>query len=357
MQFYPHHDPDLINTNQLDGMPYVLQSSSIPSINAAPKVVVNAAYTTSGGLKKLSFSQRWEQVLLEMAHENPGTLRNYSRSSPRIRGGFKSFGELRGDEEGGQGRIGSSEGTVPGPVCGGWNGGVRGRRQTPTNAPPSTPVYTSDCPGQPLSSGGGGGASTPGYISGGPGQQPLSSGQPLGGSGRGRRPSNTLPTIHEPPCTLGGGYGSAESSKAAARDAALRRDAATKVEQMRNKAELKRDEYMKEIHQREKAAAKKVKSAEEEAQKERVRQEKLEKDREVRGKKQREKSSVVRSLAAEAAARRDAATKDIQHERAKSLRGKRAREEREKEERTRARYSSGYQSTLTNNSARTSRSM
>lgn len=335
MQFYPDHDPDLINTNQLDGMPYVLQSSNIPStINSAPKVVVNAAYNASGGPKKMSLSQRWEQGLLEMAHSNPETLRNYSRILSDERGGFKSFGELTGDDEGEQGGVGSSGGAVPGPNFSAFKPS-RGRGQTPA----STPGHSSGLPGQPLTSGAGG--STPGFTSGGPCQH-LSSGQPLGGSGRGRGRGNSLPTIHETPRTLGGGFGSAASSKAAARDAALRRDAATKMEQMRNKAELKREEYMKEITQREKAAAKKAKLEEEEAEKEkekeRVKLEKLGKDREARSRKEREwgkKSRDVRSLAAEAAARRDAVS--IQKEQAESKRERREREEREKEERASAR--------------------
>ena len=73
MQFYPDHDPDLINTNQLDGMPYVLHGSTV-NIGAAPKIVKNAAYNASGGHKKLSFSERWEQGLLEMAYSHPETL-------------------------------------------------------------------------------------------------------------------------------------------------------------------------------------------------------------------------------------------------------------------------------------------
>lgn len=334
MQFYPDHDPDLINTNQLDGMPYVLQPSNISSImNAAPKVVVNAGYNSSSFHPgKLSFSQRWEQSLLEMAHSNPETLRNYFRIPPGKRGGLKSFGELHGDDEGGQGGMRSSGGTVPGPNFGAF-GISRGRGQ----APASTSGYSSAGPGQPLNSGGCGGSTT-GYTSGGPGQ-PLS-GPSLGGSSRGRGRGNALPTLHEFPRTLGGSYGSAASSRAAARDAALRRDAATKVEQIRNKAEIKREACMKEIRQSEKTAAKKVKLKGQEAQKERVKQEKVERDRKARSRKERErgqKSQDVRSLAAEAAARRDVATKDIQKERGEFQRVRHEKEKREKEERARAR--------------------
>lgn len=309
MQFYPDHDPDLINTNQLDGMPYVLQGSTINlGAAAVPKVVVNAAYNASSSAdqKKLSYSQRWELGLLEMAHSNPETLCNYSGIPPGKRGGFKFFGELRGEEDRGQGGMGSSGGTFPGPNFGGWNGGEREICRTPASAPPSTVGYRRGEPAQPLSSGGGGG-------------------QRLGGSGRGR--VNTLTSIHETPRMLCGGHGSAASSKAAARGQ-LCHDVATKVEQMRNKAELKREEYMKEIRSKEKAAAKKAKLEEEAAEAERIKEKKLERDRRARDRKVKdwiEKSKDVRTLAAKASACRDAATKDPQHERPESLKEKRAR--------------------------------
>ena len=337
MQFYPDHDPDLINTNQLDGMPYVLQTSNIPPvINTAPKIVLNEAYNASFYPGKLSFSRRWEQGLLEMAHSNPETLRNYSRIPPGKRGGFKFFGELRGDDEGGQGGIRSSGGAVSGQNFGAF-GNSGGRGQTLA----STPGYSSTGPGQPLASAGDSG-STPGRTVGGP-CQPLY-GRPPVGSSRARGRGNTLLVTHETLCTLGDGYGCDASSKAAASDATLRREAPAKAEQMRNKADSKTERHMKEDHRREKAAPQRVKLAEEEAEKEaekkRFRQEKLERDREARNRKPRDwgkKSRDVRSLAAEAAARRNATTKDIQHERVESLRKKRTREEREKEVRARAR--------------------
>lgn len=76
-QFYPPHDPDLINTSQLDGMPYVVGG---------------------GSKKKLSWSRRIEQEALRKASAyNAGSKGNKGlRDRSRRGGGLVSFGDLVG---------------------------------------------------------------------------------------------------------------------------------------------------------------------------------------------------------------------------------------------------------------------
>ncbi|KFZ10583.1 hypothetical protein V501_05131 [Pseudogymnoascus sp. VKM F-4519 (FW-2642)] len=292
---YIHHDPDLINTSQLDGLPFLIcRSSTGKGKNGDGKQKLD--------ISKLPWSRRIEAMALHA----------------KAAGGIRTAGTARGRCT--RARLGDAAAPARPPR-------TPAQEAIAKAAMNRTPI--------PVRS-----SSVPSSMS-------RMNPPPFGTTTRARTDvvARSFDAAARTNRTLGSsttsrGFDAGRASRSTAADAAARRDAATKGEQERKKRALKEEEARKAWEKKNKNLIAKEKVEREKREKDREKRERLERGREARERRAREdkdKAAFAREKAAEAARRRDEGSKDAQMRRGEQLRREEERKEREKRERDRER--------------------
>ncbi|KFY32560.1 hypothetical protein V493_00083 [Pseudogymnoascus sp. VKM F-4281 (FW-2241)] len=290
IQFFADHEPDLINTSQLDGLPFFIRRSSTgkgKDVQGKQKLDIS----------KLPWSRRIEAMALQAkatgGERNAGVVRGRcTRAS--FRGGAAAprpqrtlAQEASAKAAMGRAPIPVRSRSAPSPMSK-HKPGTLGTLGTATRARTGVVARGFDAAGS----------------------------------------SRSLGNV-----TTSRGFDAGRTMRNAAADAAARRDAATKGEQERKKRALKEEELRKAWEKKNQKLIAKEKAEREKREMERQDRARLERRREARERRARdekERAAFAREKAAEAAGRRDEGSKVAQLRRGEQLRREEERERRKK---------------------------